>query len=72
MAAGGAEAEAPAKKARAESKAIGATWGLPPGGPVPVPPPGGSVLAPLTYQGDGVPRSLVAAGWAPLGDFFRE
>jgi len=55
-------AESQAKKARTASKAIGATWGAPPGGPVPRPAPGECVSAALTYQGDDVPRSLVATG----------
>lgn len=58
-----AEETRPTKQAKTGSSAgIGMVWGAPEEGPVVPPEPGESVLAPLTYQGDAVPRSLLATG----------
>lgn len=51
------------KKAKLSLNAgIGMTWGTPNKEPVRQPRPGESVIAPLTYQGDKVPRGVVASG----------
>lgn len=63
MAAGHGEIAAANEKV-AEQRNIGVVWNKEEAvkGPVPKPGPGESVIAPLTYQGDEVPRSLVATG----------
>ncbi|CAE8734280.1 unnamed protein product [Polarella glacialis] len=48
-------------KAAAAKKDLGQLWGVNVGS-VPVPKPGESVTAPFTYQGDEVPRGLLASG----------
>ncbi|CAE8659593.1 unnamed protein product, partial [Polarella glacialis] len=53
----------PPADAKPEPKTLGTTWlSEKDAGSVPLPKPGESVTAPFTYQGDEVPRGLLASG----------